>query len=187
MRTSDTDVDVRVVKALGHPTRVRILALLQRRELVSPVELSTELNVPLGTVGYHVRRLEQLGFLELAKRTRRRGATEHHYRAREVLDLPRPTDAQRTAGGRQGATAMRIVEEAQAALRRGGFDAGEAVAVSQFVTLDRDGRASLDAAVEDWRRTLARIERDSDRRRGEVQAHARACTAVVMVFDAAAA
>lgn len=183
MRTSDTDVDVRVVKALGHPTRVRILALLQGRELVSPVELSSELNVPLGTVGYHVRRLEELGFLELAKRTKRRGATEHHYRAREVLDLPQPVAVARSAGS----AAMRIVEEAQAALARGGFDAVEAIAASRLITLDQAGRASLDAAVKDWKQTLARIERDSDRRRRKSNADAHAYTAVVMVFEGAAA
>jgi DNA-binding transcriptional ArsR family regulator len=75
-------VDTRVVKALGHPTRVRILNVLRDRELASPVELSGELGVALGTVGYHVRRLEELGFIELARRTQRRGAVEHHYRAR---------------------------------------------------------------------------------------------------------
>ena len=50
-------VDARVVKALGHPTRVRILNILRDRELASPVELSNELGVALGTIGYHVRRL----------------------------------------------------------------------------------------------------------------------------------
>src|SRR5215218_4084436 len=79
-------VDARVVKALAHPTRVRILNVLRDRELASPVELSSELGVALGTIGYHVRRLESLGFIELAKRTQRRGAVEHHYRARRVLD-----------------------------------------------------------------------------------------------------
>jgi DNA-binding transcriptional ArsR family regulator len=187
MRTSDGDVDVRVVKALAHPTRVRILALLGARELVSPVELSAELDVPLGTVGYHVRRLEQLGFLELAKRTKRRGATEHHYRAREALDLPTASADEAAASGREGAGAVQAVEEAQRALADGGFEVTEALATSRFVTLDRDGRASLGAAVEDWQRTLARIARDSDRRQDQAPARAHACTAVVLVFDAVAA
>jgi DNA-binding transcriptional ArsR family regulator len=187
MRTSDTDVDVRVVKALGHPTRVRILTLLQDRELVSPVELSTELSVPLGTVGYHVKRLEELGFLELATRTRRRGAVEHHYRAREVLDLPQPAADRAAVEGTRGAAAARIADAAQDALTRGGFDAVAAVAASRRVALDRDGRASLEAAVKDWERTLARIERDSARRLGAAHERAHACTAVVMVFDAARA
>ncbi len=33
-------IDARVVKALSHPTRRRILDLLQERELASPVELA---------------------------------------------------------------------------------------------------------------------------------------------------
>ncbi len=97
----DADViDTRVVKALAHPTRVRILGVLRERELISPVELSHELGVPLGTVGYHVRRLEQLGFLELATRTQRRGAVEHHYRARAALDLPAAGRCGRAGGPR---------------------------------------------------------------------------------------
>ncbi len=92
-------VDARVVKALSHPTRVRILELLQERELASPVELAGQLGIPLGTVSYHVRRLEQLGFIELATRTQRRGAIEHHYRARAALDMPRRRRARPRRGG----------------------------------------------------------------------------------------
>ena len=40
-------------------------------------------------MSYHVRRLHALGFLELVKRTPRRGAIEHHYRAKA---RPRVTD-----------------------------------------------------------------------------------------------
>jgi DNA-binding transcriptional ArsR family regulator len=74
--------DPRYVKAMSHPLRVRILALLDERP-ASPVELSGWLGSTLGTTAYHVRTLERLGLIELVAESRVRGAIEHHYRARE--------------------------------------------------------------------------------------------------------
>ncbi len=179
-------VDARVVKALGHPTRVRILNVLRDRELASPVELSGELGVPLGTIGYHVRRLEQLGFIELARRTQRRGAIEHHYRARRVLDeavegRDHDGDARPTAG--RGAEAVAVGRAAQAALASGGFDALLAHADRRELTLDARAEAELTRALARWDRAVARIARASERRlvrAGEPAAHR--CLAVVMRF-----
>jgi DNA-binding transcriptional ArsR family regulator len=69
----------RALAALSHPTRTRILDYLQVHDRASPAELAAAFDMPLGTVSYHVRRLESLGYLRLVKRTQRRGAIEHHY------------------------------------------------------------------------------------------------------------
>ena len=45
--------DPRYVKAMSHPLRVRILAMLDERT-ASPVELAGWLGASLGTVAYHV-------------------------------------------------------------------------------------------------------------------------------------
>jgi len=179
-------VDTRVVKALGHPTRVRILSILRDRELASPVELSAELEVPLGTIGYHVRRLEQLGFIELARRTQRRGAIEHHYRARQLLDdgigAGEGGPAARPAGVR-GAEAAAVARVAQAALAKGGFDAVLAHADRRVLTLDADGEHELERVLAQWERAVTRIARSSERRlvrTGDPAAHC--CVAVVMCF-----
>src|SRR5829696_2433534 len=74
--------DPRYVKAMSHPLRVRILALLEERT-ASPVELAGWLGATLGTTAYHVRTLERMGLIELTRETRVRGAVEHHYRAKE--------------------------------------------------------------------------------------------------------
>ncbi|HEV7773412.1 MAG TPA: helix-turn-helix domain-containing protein [Conexibacter sp.] len=178
-------VDTRVVKALGHPTRVRILNVLRDRELASPVELSAELDIPLGTVGYHVRRLEALGFIELARRTQRRGAVEHHYRARQVLDAgDGPTEVPpRPATGR-GAEAVAVTHAAQAALARGGFDAILAHADRHVLALDARGRAELERVLTRWQATVERIARASATRiarAGQPPAHT--CAAVVMCCE----
>jgi DNA-binding transcriptional ArsR family regulator len=71
--------DPRYVKALSHPLRVRILALLQERT-ASPRELAEWLDATLGTVSYHVRTLHDFGLIELVRTTQVRGAIAHHYR-----------------------------------------------------------------------------------------------------------
>jgi DNA-binding transcriptional ArsR family regulator len=184
-------IDARVVKALGHPTRVRILGVLRSRELVSPVELAGELGVPLGTVGYHVRRLEALGFIELAKRTQRRGAVEHHYRVRPALDQPLkatpPPKERNGARKHPGTAAAAVVQEAREAVPRGGFDAVAARCDRRTVALDARGRTELTSALEEWLAAIERIEQDSAKRLAADGADAspHACTAVLMLFDAA--
>jgi len=179
-------VDARVVKALAHPTRVRILRILRDRELASPVELAGELEIPLGTVGYHVRRLELLGFIELAKRTQRRGAVEHHYRARTALDLPSEPGRQaaRAAYGRQATAALAAVEEAGGALACGGFDGAVALAELRSLTLDGHGCARLEAEARGWQVAVERIERASARRvaSGGRTAALSACTLLALRF-----
>jgi DNA-binding transcriptional ArsR family regulator len=179
-------VDTRVVKALGHPTRVRILAILRDRELASPVELSNELGVPLGTIGYHVRRLEQLGFIELARRTQRRGAIEHHYRARQLLDDGAEAGGEdvvvRPARGR-GAEALMVARAAQAALANGGFDALLAHADRRVLMLDERGDTELRRALARWEQAVVRVGRTSERRLVRAGAPAaRRCMAAVMCF-----
>ncbi len=184
-----SSIDVRVVKALSHPTRVQILNLLRERELVSPVQLAGELGIALGTVGYHVRRLEQLGFIELAKQTQKRGAVEHHYRVRTMLDQPAAgvTPRRRTKGRppRRGEEACAAARDAQAVVATGGFDAVAAGGDVRVVTLDAAGRAELLAALEVLAGAIERIERESAKRLAAAadEAAAHACTAVSMLFE----
>jgi DNA-binding transcriptional ArsR family regulator len=74
-------IDQRLVRALGHPLRVKILEVVQLRK-ASPSELTDLLQAPLGNVAYHVRVLEKCGCIEQVATARRRGAVEHYFRAR---------------------------------------------------------------------------------------------------------
>jgi DNA-binding transcriptional ArsR family regulator len=74
-------IDARLVRALGHPLRVKILEVVQVRN-ASPSELTELLSAPLGNVAYHVRVLEKCGCIEQVATARRRGAVEHYFRAR---------------------------------------------------------------------------------------------------------
>ncbi|HEX3737650.1 MAG TPA: hypothetical protein VHV53_08920 [Solirubrobacterales bacterium] len=68
---------------LAHPLRVRILALLNERDL-SPVEFCREGFAPesmdVSHVAYHFRELAEYGCLEVIEENKRRGSIEHVYR-----------------------------------------------------------------------------------------------------------
>jgi DNA-binding transcriptional ArsR family regulator len=85
--TSPGTVDARVVKALGHPLRQRILHVLSEG-VASPNQIAQKLDEPLGNVSYHVRILLENGGVELVDTRPVRGAVEHFYRAtmRAFLD-----------------------------------------------------------------------------------------------------
>jgi DNA-binding transcriptional ArsR family regulator len=76
----EATVDPGVVRAIGHPLRMRLLNRLNE-EVCSPVEMARELGESVQLISYHVRILRDLGFVELVGTTPRRGAIEHHYRA----------------------------------------------------------------------------------------------------------
>jgi len=80
MAANPTTIDQRMVKAIAHPLRMRILTLLNQKT-ASPLQLGEELGAPLANVSYHVRLLADLGYIELVETVPRRGAVEHYYRA----------------------------------------------------------------------------------------------------------
>jgi hypothetical protein len=69
---------------LAHPLRVRILALLNERDM-SPIEFCREGFAPstmdVSHVAYHFRELAEYGCLTMVEQNRRRGSIEHVYRA----------------------------------------------------------------------------------------------------------
>lgn len=73
-------VDERVVKALGHPLRQRILHVLVDG-VASPNQIAQQLDEPLGNVSYHVKILLENDFIELVETQPVRGAIAHFYRA----------------------------------------------------------------------------------------------------------
>ena len=142
--------DPRYVKAMSHPLRVRILAMLDERT-ASPNELSGWLGATLGTVAYHVRTLQEFGLVELVKETRVRGAVEHHYRSRK---RPRATedgwaDAKPIAKqAAAGSDLDMIAAYARASAAAGGFDRPDAQLRRMIVRLDDKGFAQLSKACE---------------------------------------
>ncbi len=70
----------RLIKAIAHPLRHRILQRLNERT-ASPSVLADELGEPIGNVSYHVQILLKYDVIELVDTRPVRGAVEHFYRA----------------------------------------------------------------------------------------------------------
>jgi DNA-binding transcriptional ArsR family regulator len=155
-----TDIDdPRYLKALAHPLRIRILAVLAERS-ASPVQLAAKLDASLGTVAYHVRTLHSLGLVELVDTRQRRGATEHYYRAREhprFADdawqaLP-PVDKQRMLS----ALLRQMGQFVSASAAAGGFDRPDSHMTRTSLRLDRQGWNELAEATQKWLEEAERI------------------------------
>jgi DNA-binding transcriptional ArsR family regulator len=86
--TVDQQLDQRLIKALSHPLRHRLLILLHTLGEASPSELADHCGEPLGNVSYHIKILVESDCVELVRTQPVRGAVEHFYRAtaRPFLD-----------------------------------------------------------------------------------------------------
>src|SRR3954454_4021688 len=70
-----------LARATAHPLRVSILEILgiDGGRVLSPSDLSRELQIPLSNTNYHVTELAKSGLIELVRERQVRGATEHFY------------------------------------------------------------------------------------------------------------
>lgn len=140
----------RVVRALSHPLRLRLLEEITDAGEISPAALARRLDQPLATVSHHVRMLRDLGFLELTHTRPRRGAVEHFYRAVRRPFLDDDDWEELPLGLRRGLAhqtfRMFFAEAAQAAAD-GGFDDPGAHIVRFPLELDEQGRRELSDAM----------------------------------------
>jgi DNA-binding transcriptional ArsR family regulator len=191
MRPVTSIDDPRYVKAMSHPLRVRILAILQERT-ASPVELAQILEGTLGTVSYHVRTLHQLGLIDLVDETRVRGAVEHHYKAKarpkvsdEAWEQAPPIAKQAAVG-----SSLQVIDDyARASAAAGGFDHADAALIRLSLKLDAKGWQQLAKAVKRLFEQAQRIESDSQERldRGSRDEHEPIEVGLVMMmFEAIA-
>src|SRR4051812_13070438 len=84
---NSADIDIQVdwehlARATAHPLRVAILEILgiDGGRVLSPSDLSQELQIPLSNTNYHVTELAKAALIELVRTRQVRGATEHFYR-----------------------------------------------------------------------------------------------------------
>lgn len=82
----EKELDQKLLRAISHRMRVRILDVLNER-VASPNELALEFGEAVNFVAYHVRVLAKLDCIELVDEQPRRGATEHFYRATRRVEL----------------------------------------------------------------------------------------------------
>jgi predicted ArsR family transcriptional regulator len=91
----------RLARANTHPLRVSILEVLgiDGGRVLSPKDLSVELQAPLSTVNYHVTELRTSGLVEVVDERQVRGAIEHFYRVAEPAEKKRQPGRTRRRGG----------------------------------------------------------------------------------------
>lgn len=123
------------LQALGHPSRVEILHRFLAIGTLTPSEVADALTLPLGTASYHVRALTKAGVLRLAGRTKRRGASVHHYQL---------ADRERTASVLWGLRANLLVTDFERESGKGDATATlDAEALDELHTLTADYLARI--------------------------------------------
>ena len=177
--------DPRWLRAISHPIRIRLLAMLDE-EPASPVILASKLNQPLGTIAYHVRTLYDLGLLKLVSTRQRRGATEHYYKT-----TGNPASSEEAWEGLDAISKQRLLtaliakatDYATRSAAAGGFDAKEAHISTDALKLDRTGWEQLAQESKKWLTRAQEIERESAERMG-VEADALSVGLTMMLFEA---
>ncbi|QEC50497.1 winged helix-turn-helix transcriptional regulator [Baekduia soli] len=158
--------DPRYVKAMSHPVRVRIMAMLSERK-ASPNELSQWLGTTLGATAYHVRTLHKLGLIELVDETRVRGAVEHHYKARARPKVTEENWSKASPVAKQAAVGseLKMLEDVvNASAASGGFDRADAVLERRTARVDERGFKALAAEAQKFLARVEKIEAEAARR-----------------------
>jgi DNA-binding transcriptional ArsR family regulator len=146
MMSDVSGIDQRLVRALAHPLRARILRILGER-VASPVEMSNDLDEPLGNVSYHVKVLREAEAVEEVRNEPRRGAVEHFYKATsrssfvaegwEAVPLP-------ARQGLAGASFASLASQVVAALEAKTFENRDGSSISwQPLSLDERGWSEI--------------------------------------------
>jgi DNA-binding transcriptional ArsR family regulator len=179
--------DPRLVRALSHPLRIRILAILDDRTS-SAVEISRTLRADIGVVAYHIRTLHRLGLLELVRETPRRGAIQRFYRARPRPRATGDTWANARPVSKQahvGAALQQINDVALEANAIGGFDRPGTHFERRVIKVDAEGFQRLSETLAHVLEDIAGIEAESaDRLADQASTASEDVGFVMMVFDA---
>lgn len=140
------DLATRLVHALNHPLRVRILESLSC-EAASASQLSKSYGVSVWSVSYHLCTVlfEECGLVAVVERHQRRGAEER------VFAL--------TPASRIGVAASTFLRSAADALEAGASDPQASPPLAwQLVAVDEDGRRDIDLAMGELLETVKAVE-----------------------------
>ncbi|MFN8217323.1 MAG: helix-turn-helix domain-containing protein [Solirubrobacterales bacterium] len=162
-------LDARLAKALNHPVRTEIIAILSDRA-ASPSELAETLDMELSNVSYHVRTLHELDCLEVVDRTQVRGAMKTRYRAttRMLLDTDHWSRlGKETRAGISINAVNEVIDRATQAILAGSLDERTDRAVITL-KLDADERLWSEAQtiVREAYERLCELEAEGANRRG---------------------
>jgi DNA-binding transcriptional ArsR family regulator len=155
-----------LVQALAHPLRARMLYVLQERQ-ASPKELAAEFGIPLANVAYHIQVLRKLKLIRLVKKTPRRGAVEHHYKADAgafVDDASWGDTPGLVKDAAVGALLADIGSQTTSAAATGGFERSDAHLTRRRIVLDDTGWKELAGMLMNVLERSRELEKESDKR-----------------------
>jgi DNA-binding transcriptional ArsR family regulator len=189
MTKTKTGVDQRLVRAIGHPLRLRLLTIFNER-VASPSDLAAELGEPIGNVSYHTRILARLGCVELVKTKQVRGAVEHYYRAvvRPVFSdddwAELPLSIRKSLAG---AVLTEIADDMGASANAGGFDRDDVHLSRTVLALDRQGWQELNEVLQGVAARALEIQAESATRlQADGATDSEAAALVLMLFEPSA-
>ena len=159
-----SEMNARLLRALGNPERQRILVILSER-LATPKELQEDLTSPLEVVSRHCRVMRNEGLIELVETDSRRGGKQHVYRGAVRPYLSTEMWEQLPQLVREMHSAVIIqdqVNKVAEAMAAGTFDSVVTNAnVSAGFVVDDVGFAAIAQAYEDLFDRLVNIQSDS--------------------------
>jgi hypothetical protein len=167
-------IDPTLAKAFTHPLRGHVWVTLFERGLVSPTEISNELEIDVSDVSYHFRGLKSRNLIRLVHTVQRRGFDEHFYEPiAPALDFDDAEWMKLPAGIRaslSGEMVRNVIEQITGALEAGSFDARNRHLSQSWLLVDEQGWQELMRSV---RRLLDRFqtiqERSAERRKDSAE------------------
>ncbi len=175
-------------KALSHPLRYRLMMVLGEVE-ASPKELSELLEEPFHRVCEHIRILREAGVIELVEEDRRRGGTQHIYKAstRPLFDAGEWTELPKLVRETGSVATLGVIfDEAAAAVRTGAFDSHpRRVLFQKPMVVDEQGFADADESALRHLANLDRIAAESAARLIEEKKSGTAIKTATIIHPAA--
>jgi hypothetical protein len=165
-----------------HPLRWYVLSRYMQA-VTSPKAVATDLDARLNLVSYHTQVLLREGAIELVRTERRRGATEHFYRAVTPLEIEDdewcalPVKLRRVMSR---AFIDGVVRESVDALAAGGLDNESTHLSRAYLMLDAQGQDELAAVLRD---AFSRANAIAGASRERAAADRVPCELVVMSFQ----
>jgi DNA-binding transcriptional ArsR family regulator len=188
---SKGQANFQLIKALCHPLRVQILAILIDR-IASPKEISEELNEAIGQVSYHVNVLKDAGLLIEDHNLSRRGAIEHFYRAAAPTVIPpgawdRLPDPVRK--GISGHIVKEFLDDACGSIAAGVFDHPPGELSWTPLLLDQTGVEEIGELARDFLKSVLVVQANASERlpkeKSERVAKAKSATVFLATFRSA--
>jgi DNA-binding transcriptional ArsR family regulator len=153
-----------MVDAMGHPVRMRVLAVIAEEPGASAQEISERIGEPVDKIRYQLRQLREAGLVTLTEERARRGVVERFYRVAGdiILDAEDISNLSSAKRMRISTEILKLIfSDVSAALRAGTLDArDEHCMVRVPAQLDSEGWLEM-AAVH--LRALDEVEQVRDR------------------------